>query len=176
MVPILALMAALSAAPDDASVMSMYADCAKTCKMCMEHCQKQVEAGKGEHARAKAACHDCWLICETASKIDSREGTLAPIVRCAAGEACSACALECEAIPSDKHMAECAKVCRECAKMGPERIKAPKQVGRETCTTCTTVTTCTTTTRRVEVARCRGGKHRLRNLFQRLFHRRRGSC
>ncbi|QDU27825.1 hypothetical protein ETAA8_29160 [Anatilimnocola aggregata] len=91
-------------------------DCQRECDSCAAHCARQLEAGKKDHAKTLAFCHDCAAFCATAASIVARSGPLAALICKACVDACAMCAKECEKFADDKHMKECAAECRKCEK------------------------------------------------------------
>ena len=70
------------------------ADCQLQCDSCFKHCLTLLADGKKEHAKTAQLCADC-----------------------------DECAAACAKTPDDKHMAACAKSCRDCAKECREMLK-----------------------------------------------------
>ncbi|MBY0524716.1 MAG: four-helix bundle copper-binding protein [Gemmataceae bacterium] len=101
----------------------MCADCQISCDMCFHHCAELLTKGTKEHAKTMHLCIDCAECCSTASRLVARSSPLAA----AACECCAKCndecAAACEKFKDDKHMAACAKSCRDCAKSCREMIK-----------------------------------------------------
>jgi hypothetical protein len=91
------------------------AECANECSSCFRHCAEQLAAGHKEHLQTMQHCADCAELCSAAAKVVSRGGPLMDVLCDACLKACERGATECERFPMDKHMAKCAKVCRECA-------------------------------------------------------------
>ena len=92
------------------------ADCQVQCDSCFKHCLTLVADGKKEHAKTAQLCVDCAECCKTCSTLCARQSPLArPMLECCA-TCCDECAAACEKSPDDKHMAACAKSCRDCAK------------------------------------------------------------
>jgi hypothetical protein len=99
------------------------ADCQLQCDSCFKHCLTLLADGKKEHAKTAQLCADCGECCKTCSTLCARESPLArPMVECCA-TCCDECAARCEKFPDDKHMAACAKSCRDCAKECRELLK-----------------------------------------------------
>lgn len=99
------------------------ADCQISCDMCFHHCAELLTKGTKEHAKTMHLCVDCAECCSTAARLAARHSPLAA----AACECCAKCndecAAACEKFKDDKHMAMCAKSCRDCAKACREMIK-----------------------------------------------------
>ena len=99
------------------------ADCQLHCDMCFHHCATLLAEGNKEHAKTMHACVDCAECCKLAATLSARNSPFAT----AACECCAKCndecATACEKFPDDKHMAMCAKSCRDCAKACREMIK-----------------------------------------------------
>ena len=92
------------------------ADCQLECDACFSHCLKLVADGKKEHEKTAQLCVDCAECCKSCATLCARQSPLAgPMLKCCA-ECCEQCAAACEKFPDDKHMAQCAKTCRDCAK------------------------------------------------------------
>lgn len=117
-------------AAEDTGHYDMLMKCAKTCSdcqincdMCFHHCADLLAKGNKEHAATLHLCVDCAECCTTAAKLVARHSPLAA----AACECCAKCndecATACEKVKDDKHMADCAKSCRECAKSCREMVK-----------------------------------------------------
>ena len=91
-------------------------DCQLHCDACFRHCATQLAAGKKDHEKTMISCVDCAECCKLAATLSARESPYAA----AACECCAKCnddcAAACEKFPDDKHMATCAKSCRDCAK------------------------------------------------------------
>ena len=99
------------------------ADCQVQCDSCFHHCAEMVGKGDKDHAKCMHACVDCADCCKLAATLSARNSPFAA----AACECCAKCndecAAACEKFPDDKHMAACAKSCRDCAKACREMIK-----------------------------------------------------
>ena len=99
------------------------ADCQTMCDSCFHHCAELVAKGDKDHAKSMHACVDCAECCKLAATLSARHSPVAA----AACECCAMCndecAAACEKFPDDKHMAMCAKSCRDCAKACREMIK-----------------------------------------------------
>lgn len=99
------------------------ADCQQQCDMCFHHCASLLAEGKKEHATTMNTCVDCAECCKLAATLSARNSPFAA----AACECCAKCndecAAACEKFPDDKHMAMCAKSCRDCGKACREMIK-----------------------------------------------------
>ena len=99
------------------------ADCQTHCDSCFHHCAELVAKGDKDHAKSMHACVDCAECCKLAATLSAR---LSPYAA-AACECCAKCnddcAAACEKFPDDKHMAMCAKSCRDCAKACREMIQ-----------------------------------------------------
>lgn len=95
------------------------ADCQLQCDSGFKHCLTLLADDKKEHAKTAqlcADCADCAECCKTCATLCARQSPLArPMLGCCA-ECCDECAVACEKTPDDKHMAACAKSCRDCAK------------------------------------------------------------
>jgi hypothetical protein len=97
-------------------------DCAKECNQGFHRCDKQVQAGKAEHAKAMHLCVDCGEVCSTSAKLVGRMSPLMTITCQVCAESCEACIAECEKLkdPGMKETIEslkkCAASCREMAK------------------------------------------------------------
>ena len=90
--------------------------CQLECDSCFQHCLKLVAGGKKEHEKTAQLCVDCAECCKTCATLCARNSPLAgPMLKCCV-ECCEQCAAACEKFPDDKHMAQCAKSCRDCAK------------------------------------------------------------
>ena len=98
-------------------------DCQLHCDACFHHCATLLTAGSKDHAKSMHACVDCAECCKLAATLSARQSPFAA----AACECCAKCndecATACEKFPDDKHMAACAKACRECAKACRDMIK-----------------------------------------------------
>ena len=98
-------------------------ECQLHCDACFHHCATLLAAGKKEHEKTMHACVDCAECCKLAATLSARNSPFAK----AACECCAKCndecATACEKFPDDKHMAMCAKSCRDCAKACREMIK-----------------------------------------------------
>lgn len=98
-------------------------DCQQQCDACFHHCATQLAAGKKENEKSMHTCVDCAECCKLAATLSARHSPFAA----AACECCAKCndecAVACEKFPDDKHMAMCAKSCRDCAKACREMIK-----------------------------------------------------
>ncbi len=91
-------------------------DCQLQCASCFKHCLTMLTDGKKGHAKTAQLCADCAECCKTCSTLCARESSLArPMLECCA-TCCDQCAAACEKTPDDKHMAACAKSCRDCVK------------------------------------------------------------
>ena len=99
------------------------ADCQIHCDSCFQHCADLVAKGDKSHVKTMHACVDCAECCKLAATLSARHSPYAA----AACECCAKCnddcAAACEKFPDDKHMAMCAKSCRDCAKACREMIK-----------------------------------------------------
>ena len=99
------------------------ADCQTQCDSCFDHCAVLVAKGDKDHVKSMRACVDCAECCKLAATLCARHSPFAA----AACECCAKCndecASACEKFPDDKHMAMCAKSCRDCAKACREMIK-----------------------------------------------------
>jgi len=99
------------------------ADCQLQCDSCFKHCLTLLADGKKEHAKTVQLCADCGECCTTCSTLCARESPLArPMLECCA-TCCDECAAACAKVPDDKHMAACARSCRDCAKECREMLK-----------------------------------------------------
>ena len=95
------------------------ADCQLQCDSCFKHCLELVAVGKKEHAKTAQFCADCAECCRTCATLCARQSPLArPMLEC-----CDECAAACEKSADDKHMAACAKSCRDCSKECREMLK-----------------------------------------------------
>jgi hypothetical protein len=99
------------------------ADCMRACESCARHCAHQVATGEKGYMTTLGTCGDCGDICATAAKIVSRRGPFAVEVCETCTKACDKCGAACAKYPQDKHMAHCAKVCRDCAKACRDMVK-----------------------------------------------------
>lgn len=103
---------------------SVCAECQLQCDSCFKHCLKMLSEGQKQHALTAQLCVDCAECCKACATLCARQSPLAgPMLECCA-ECCDRCAEECEKSPDDKHMAACAKACRECAKTCRDQAKA----------------------------------------------------
>jgi hypothetical protein len=99
------------------------ADCQVACDGCFHHCAELVAKGDKDHVKTMHTCVDCAECCKLAATLSARHSPFAK----AACECCAKCndecAAACEKFKDDKHMAACAKACRDCAKACREMIK-----------------------------------------------------
>ena len=99
------------------------ADCQIHCDSCFQHCADLLAKGDKNHIKTMHACVDCAECCKLAATLSARHSPYAA----AACECCAKCnddcAAACEKFPADKHMAMCAKACRDGAKACREMIK-----------------------------------------------------
>ena len=98
------------------------AACMLECDMCFHHCAEQLTAGKKEHAATLHTCIDCAECCKTAASLVARHSPFAAHACECCIKCTEACATACEKFPDDKHMAACAKACRDCAKACKEML------------------------------------------------------
>jgi hypothetical protein len=92
------------------------ADCQVQCDSCFKHCLSLLAHGHKDHAKSAQLCADCAECCKVCTTLCARHSPLAgPTLECCA-KCCDLCAAACEKHPDDKHMAQCAKACRDCAK------------------------------------------------------------
>jgi hypothetical protein len=99
------------------------ADCQQHCDMCFHHCATLLAEGKKEHAKTMHACVDCADCCKLAATLSARNSPFAKYACECCAKCNDECAAGCEKFPDDKHMAACAKSCRDCAKACREMIK-----------------------------------------------------
>ncbi len=92
------------------------ANCQIVCDSCHTHCLELLADGKKEHAKTARLCADCAECCKTCATLCARQSPLAKHMLECCQSCCEECAQACEKFPDDKHMAECAKTCRDCAK------------------------------------------------------------
>jgi hypothetical protein len=91
-------------------------DCQLQCDSCFKHCLTLLADGKKEHAKTVQLCADCGECCTTCSTLCARQSPLArPMLECCV-TCCDECAVACAKVTDDKHMAACAKSCRDCSK------------------------------------------------------------
>jgi hypothetical protein len=99
------------------------ADCQLHCDSCFKHCLTLLTDGKKEHAKTAQICADCADCCKACSTLCARQSPLAcSMLQCTA-KCCDERAAACEQLSDDKHMAACARSCRDCAKECRERLK-----------------------------------------------------
>jgi hypothetical protein len=92
------------------------AACQVECDSCFAHCLELAAGGKKEHQKTAQLCTDCAECCKSCATLCARKSPLAaPMLECCV-KCCEKCAAACEKFPDDKHMAQCAKSCRDCAK------------------------------------------------------------
>src|SRR5262249_31793924 len=101
------------------------AECQFHCDSCFKHCLTLAAEGKKEHAVTAQLCADCAECCKTCAALCARNSHLIGHVADCCAKCCDACAAACEKSPDDKHMAACAKSCRECAKECRGLLKPP---------------------------------------------------
>ena len=99
------------------------ADCQLRCDSCFKHCLTLTADGKKEHAKTAQFCADCAECCKACSTLCARQSPLAKHMLECTVKCCDDCAAACEKSPDDKHMAACAKSCRDCAKECRAMIK-----------------------------------------------------
>lgn len=99
------------------------AACMIECDMCFHHCAENLAAGKKEHAATLHTCIDCAECCKTAAALVARHSPFAAHACECCIKCTEACATACEKFPDDKHMAACAKACRDCAKACKEMLQ-----------------------------------------------------
>ena len=92
------------------------ADCQLHCDSCFKHCLTLTADGKKDHAKSAQLCVDCAECCKSCAALCGRNSPLAHHMLDCCAKCCDDCAAFCEKFPDDKHMAQCAKVCRACAK------------------------------------------------------------
>jgi hypothetical protein len=105
-------------------------DCQRACDSCANHCAQMVMQGAPDHLTTLQSCLDCAEICAAASRIVSRGGPFGEIICKACADACAACGKNCEQFPDDEHMAQCAKVCRECEQECREMVGQAGHAGQ----------------------------------------------
>ena len=100
-----------------------FTKCAKTCAhcqiecdSCFKHCLNLLADGNKEHSKTAQLCADCAECCKTCSTLCARKSPLARHMLECCEKCCTECAAACGKFPEEKHMAECAKACSECAK------------------------------------------------------------
>ena len=91
-------------------------ECQVTCDACFKHCLTLTGESKEKHAKTAQYCVDCAECCKACATLCARNSPLAPHMLECCAQCCDDCAKSCESMPDDKHMAECAKTCRDCAK------------------------------------------------------------
>lgn len=97
------------------------AESKRACNLSAAHCAALVAEGKSEYRAIQRVCEDCSSICTAASAVVAREEgrrsktTTTICIACA--NVCTACAVECEKVPADVVLAECAKACRAAASL-----------------------------------------------------------
>jgi hypothetical protein len=102
------------------------AECQLHCDSCFKHCLGMLVEGKKDHAASAQLCADCAECCKLCATLCARHSPLShPAAECCA-KCCDTCATACEKFPDDKHMAACAKSCRDCAKECRAMIKPEK--------------------------------------------------
>lgn len=99
------------------------ADCQVQCDGCFHHCAELVAKGKKEHAKAMHNCVDCADCCALAAKLTARHSPFSAAACECCAKCTDQCATECERFPDDKHMADCAKSCRNAVKECRAMIK-----------------------------------------------------
>lgn len=99
------------------------ADSQQHCDMCFHHCATLLAEGKKDHATTMHNCVDCADCCKLAATLSARQSPFAKHACECCAKCNDECAAACEKFPDDKHMAECAKSCRDCAKACREMIK-----------------------------------------------------
>jgi hypothetical protein len=99
------------------------ADCMLQCDSCHHHCTHLVAEGKKDHFATMRLCDDCAAVCATAARVTGGHGPLSATICEACARSCDACGAACEKVPSDEHMAACAKACRDCAKACRDMIE-----------------------------------------------------
>lgn len=92
------------------------ANCQLACDSCFKHCISLAGEGKKDHAECAQYCADCAECCKACATLCGRQSPLSPQMLDCCAKCCDACAASCEKFPDDKHMAQCAKTCRDCAK------------------------------------------------------------
>ena len=92
------------------------ADCQILCDMCFQHCAALVVKGDKNRDKTMQTCVDCADCCKLAATLSARMSPFAGAACECCAKCCDACAAACEKFPDDKHMAECANSCRDCAK------------------------------------------------------------
>src|SRR5262245_18217734 len=93
------------------------ARCQLECDSCHAHCVRMLKEGKKDHAESVRTSADCAEACKFCAALCARMGPFTAYALECCIKCCDDCAKACEKMPDDKHMAQCAKVCRECAKV-----------------------------------------------------------
>ena len=99
------------------------AECQVHCDMCFHHCAELVAMGKKDHVKSMHACVDCAECCKLAATLSARQSSYAKHACECCAKCNDECAAACEKFADDKHMAACAKSCRDCAKECRTMIK-----------------------------------------------------
>lgn len=99
------------------------AECQTDCDSCFHHCADLVAKGGKDHAKSMHACVDCAECCKLAATLSARHSPFAKYACECCAKCNDECAAACEKFSDDKHMAMCAKSCRDCAKACREMIK-----------------------------------------------------
>ena len=99
------------------------ADCQIHCDSCFHHCAELVAKGNKDHAKTMHACVDCAECCKLAATLSARHSPYAKHACECCAKCNDECAAACEKFADDKHMAACAKSCRDCAKECRAMIK-----------------------------------------------------
>ncbi|HTU18213.1 MAG TPA: four-helix bundle copper-binding protein [Gemmataceae bacterium] len=102
------------------------ASCQLHCDSCFTHCLSLLAMGQKDHAKTARLCADCAECCKLAATLSARQSPLAgPACECCA-KCCDECEAACAKHPDDKHMAQCAKACKDCAKACRDMLKSIK--------------------------------------------------
>ena len=100
--------------------------CQLECDMCFAHCNGLLAEGKKEHATTAQLCVDCGECCKLAATLTARMSPLSAYACECCAKCNDTCAEACEKFKDDKHMAACAKACRDCAKACKDMIAHQK--------------------------------------------------
>ena len=99
------------------------ADCQVSCDSCFHHCAVLVAKGDKDHVKTMHTCVDCAECCKLAATLSARSSPFAKHACECCAKCNDECATACEKFKDDKHMAACAKACRDCAKACRAMIK-----------------------------------------------------
>lgn len=98
------------------------ADSMVSCSKHVPHCAHHLAQGHKDYARCLEMCIGCLQMCGAC--VGTCYGPMGVTAAEACAKACDLCATECEKFPADEPMKVHAKLCRDCAKVCREFVKA----------------------------------------------------